>query len=355
MNSGTRMLAKNTSSASGYICEASSSSTPPRMVLGCAGPELDHREHRVDIGRDVKDGGADHEGPGAHDAVGLALVHGRAAARAPAVALGGHADQAAVLAADGAGPEVERRHFGQRRMRLAAPFDLLPHGMGIERGFGPHDDDGEQAQRVDRGAEFDGDQVAELGVGHEHAQQQHLEHGPGAHAARHQEYAAQVGRQPAHLEADQDIDRADELDERRDRRGEGDRQRKRPQAAIDQLDRPRFQRRLVHDAGGRNLHQHGEPQHGEQHQGGAGERQVTVQRIGAGLPQHGAAAHAVGAHVGLERRHDLELAAAGTFAKLRPGHGLRGRSGAHRQPEVTLVKTAPSESRVACTEKGRRI
>ena len=291
------------------------------MVLGCAGAELDHGEHRVDVGRDVEDGGGDHEGPGAHDAAGLALVHGRAAARAFAVALGRHAYQAAALAAGRAGPKVERRHFGHRRVRLAAPLDLLPHGMGVERGFGPHDDDGEQAQRIDRGAELDGDQVAELGVGHEHAQQQHFEHGPGAHAARHQEYAAQVGRQPAHLEADQDIDRAGELDDGCDRGGEGDRQRKRPQAAIDQLDRPGFQRGLVHDAGGRDLHQHGEPQHGEQHHGGEGERQVAVQRIGAGEPQHGAAAHAVGAHVGPERRHDLELAAAGTFAKLRPGHG----------------------------------
>ena len=110
---------------------------------------------------------------------------------------------------------------------------------GIERGVGPHDDDGEQAQRIDGGAELDRDQVAELGVGHEHAEQQHLEHRPGAHAARHQEDAAQVGRQPAHLEADQHVERAGELDDRRDRGGEGDRQRQRPQAAIDQLDRSR--------------------------------------------------------------------------------------------------------------------
>jgi len=38
LNNGTMMLAKNTRAASGYRPEASSSSTPPRMVLGWPAP-----------------------------------------------------------------------------------------------------------------------------------------------------------------------------------------------------------------------------------------------------------------------------------------------------------------------------
>ena len=38
LSMGTTTLAKNTSAASGYIALASSSSTPPRMVLGAPAP-----------------------------------------------------------------------------------------------------------------------------------------------------------------------------------------------------------------------------------------------------------------------------------------------------------------------------
>ena len=63
---------------------------------------------------------------------------------------------------------------------------------------------------------------------------------------------------------------------------------------------------------------------GEQHQGGEGERQVTVQRIGAGeraarVPQRAQLERMSGA----ERRHDLEQAAARTLAELRLGHRER--------------------------------
>ena len=140
----------------------------------------------------------DHEGPGARDAVGLALVHARAAARALPSRSAGTQTRPQPSQPTAPGRKSSGATGGHRRVGLAAALDLLPHGMGIERGLGPHDDDGEQAQRIDGRAELDGHQVAELGVGHEHAEQQHLEHRPGADAcARQQEDAAQVGRQRA--------------------------------------------------------------------------------------------------------------------------------------------------------------
>ena len=39
---GTAMLAKNTRAASGYWRAVTSSSTPPRIVLGLSGAELHH-------------------------------------------------------------------------------------------------------------------------------------------------------------------------------------------------------------------------------------------------------------------------------------------------------------------------
>ena len=142
-------------------------------------------------------------------------------------------------------------------------------------------------------------------------------------AARKQEDAAQIGRRPLHREADQHIERAGELADGRDRGGEGDRERQRPQAVTDQLERPRLQRGLVHDAGGRDLHQHGEPQHGEQHQRGAGERQARFSGSARVRPQRRAAAHAVGAHVGPERRHDLEHGRSRGTRAAAAGHGAR--------------------------------
>src|SRR5258708_19609721 len=77
---------------------------------------------------------------------------------------------------------------------------------------------------------------------------------------------------------------------------------------------------LVHDAGGRDLHQHRSPHDDEETQGGEVQRQAAVQRIAGGTAQGRAAAHAVAARVGLEFRHDLEQAAAHAFAKLRLVH-----------------------------------
>ena len=79
---------------------------------------------------------------------------------------------------------------------------------------------------------------------------------------------------------------------------------------------PDVQLRIVHDARGRDLHQHGRPQHREQHQGGGVERDAAAERIGARAAQRGAAARAVRPLVGPERRHDLEHPAAETLAQL---------------------------------------
>ena len=97
-------------------------------------------------------------------------MHARAAARASSVMLGRHADEFAVLATGRTGPVFQRRHGRHRRMGLAAPLDLVPHRLRIERQLRPHDDNGEDSQRIDRGPELDRHQIAQLGVGHEHAE-----------------------------------------------------------------------------------------------------------------------------------------------------------------------------------------
>src|SRR5204862_5446910 len=60
----------------------------------------------------------------------------------------------------------------------------------------------------------------------------------------------------------------------------------------------------------------------EQHQAGGGQREAAVERIAPGTAQRRAAAHAVGALVGPERRHDLEHAAAEALAQFRAGDGI---------------------------------
>jgi len=71
--------------------------------------------------------------------------------------------------------------------------------------------------------------------------------------------------------------------------------------------------------GCRDLHQHSEPHHGKQHEGCSREGQAAVQGIAPGAAERRAAAHAVRPHVGAERGHDLELAAAEALAQLRAG------------------------------------
>src|SRR5882724_7764220 len=78
---------------------------------------------------------------------------------------------------------------------------------------------------------------------------------------------------------------------------------------------------LVHDAGGRDLHEHRRPDDSEEEECGEVQRQAAAQRIAARAAQGRAAAHAVAARVGLEFRHDLEQAAAHTLAELRLVHG----------------------------------
>src|SRR2546430_10498759 len=61
----------------------------------------------------------DHEGPGAVEAIGLAGMQRRAAARAMVLVLLRHAHQAAGFAAHGARPERERLFRRHRRVGLA--------------------------------------------------------------------------------------------------------------------------------------------------------------------------------------------------------------------------------------------
>ncbi len=66
-------------------------------------------------------------------------------------------------------------------------------------------------ERIDGGTELDGHQVAELGVGHEHAEQQHFQHAPGVEPAGQQEDVADPGRRVPQLEPDQHVERGQRL------------------------------------------------------------------------------------------------------------------------------------------------
>ena len=77
-----RDAAKNTSSASGHMPHVQQFLHAAQDGAGLAGAELDHGQHRIDVGRDVEQHRGDHQRPGAREAVGLAVVQGGAAARA---------------------------------------------------------------------------------------------------------------------------------------------------------------------------------------------------------------------------------------------------------------------------------
>ncbi len=68
---GTAMLAKNTRAASGYMRDATSSSTPPRIVLGEPAPSCTTVSTGIEVRRHVENRRGDHQRPGAAVLSGL--------------------------------------------------------------------------------------------------------------------------------------------------------------------------------------------------------------------------------------------------------------------------------------------
>ena len=182
------------------------------------------------------------------------------AARAMRVMAVGHAHQTATLATDGTIAMALQAIRGDARDCAALALDLFPHFVTVQHGIGPDDDDGQGDQGIDRRPDFHVNQVAELGEGHEHAEQQDLEHRPDADLPGEAEYPAEPRQPESKRQPGQHIDQAEMLAQRRERRREGDGDGERPQALPHQFDRSRHQRRVMHDARGRHPHQHRRPQ-----------------------------------------------------------------------------------------------
>ena len=156
---------------------------PAEDRAGSAGAELDHGEDGIGVRRPVEHQGGGHQRPGPRDAVRLARVQVRAAA--PAARLGvrdGQAGQPAGLAADGPGrrPVEGNRGVVDRLAGEAARLHLLPDRLPVEDGIGHDRRQHQRAERVERRADLDVDEVDQLHVGDEDAEQIDLDHRPGA-------------------------------------------------------------------------------------------------------------------------------------------------------------------------------
>ena len=176
--------------------DVSSSSTPPRIVLGCAGAELHDRQHRIVVGRHVEDRRRDHQRPGARDAVGLA----RDAAREPqrgqcacrrVAARSTRPQVSQPIAPRGTRPSNARR-VGPRRSLAVDRAPTPPRGRA-PRPPRPARRSGRAAHRRPRRSSIV-HQVAELHIGDEDAEARRPRSSTRGAAARPGEDAAQMAR-----------------------------------------------------------------------------------------------------------------------------------------------------------------
>ena len=347
---GTAMLAKNTSAASGYMCDASSSSTPPRMVLGAPAPSCITVSTGIVVGRDVEHRGGDHQRPGAAMLSGLRACSAERAARQqmrhalgqPASLTRPHASQPIACEAVTTGAPASASRVGGE---LA--LDRLPYRLPVERRVGPDHHDGERQQRVDAGAERDVHQVAELHVGDEHAEARTPRSSTTAAAARPRRTPRAGGRRPPHR-AGRPARRAvaSSLPNGASRvvkttaSASGDMPRRTSSVGA------RQQVGAVRDAGGRDRHQRRRAHHVSSTSAADRQRQAAAERIGARAAQRGAAAEQRAADAGRERRHGLEQRRSPGIPAARPasGHSVTPAAVARRLTLRRSIAASPSAS-----------
>ena len=199
----------------------------------------------------------------------------------------------------------------------AARLHLLPDRLPVEDGVGHDRGQHQRAERVERRADLDVDEVDQLHVGDEDAEQVDLDHRPGAQVLEPGEEPPQVPRRAPQPEADEHVGHGRQAEERRDGGGEEHDERELPEPVPLQALRPGEQVGAeVHAAGadGHEGHEAGDAEHGE---GGEVQRQRPSERIVVRPAEHGIATQAAGGGAGAEHGHHLELAAVRTFPRNR--------------------------------------
>ena len=240
--------------------------------------------------------------------------------------------EAALVAAD-CGPAAEGAGgCGGRAGSGLAPADRVPHGVLVEPGVGGGGDEHEGAQGVEAEADLDGREGGEPGVGDEEAEEEHLDHGPGAEAVAQPGHEDEGGAARMVAEAEQHAEGEDEAQERGDqRRGEhGDRQQRHVLVleGHGQVQQARLGL-LPREPEGEQREARGDD---EKQQAGGRKGGDDLEAAAAAAAEHAAAAGACGDLARAERAHALHEAAIVAFAPGRAA-GDRERADGHQGPE----------------------
>ena len=164
-------------------------------------------------------------------------------------------------------------------------------------------------------------EVTEFDIGDEDAEDEYLQHRPGAQALDPAKDTSEVYRRPHFIDADQDIERSGQLTERRDGNDKDYYDGQSAHAAPHEFMRSGEQAGLKRQPRTLDSHQRRQAQDRHQSKSRNGQCKAALECVGGGTVQQGGTAEALGAHAGRQEGNCLQLPATVAFAQ----PGGRGR------------------------------